>query len=69
MMKHYDLTYSSTVQSITEESQERNSNRTAIWSQDLIQRPWWGAAYWLASHGFPIEKMLYSCILWRHFLD
>lgn len=30
----------------------RNSKRTGTWRQELIQRPWRGAAYWLAPHGF-----------------
>ena len=26
-------------------------NRTGTWRQELMQRPWRGAAYWLALHG------------------
>jgi hypothetical protein len=31
--------------------QERDSNRTGTWKQELMQRPQKGAAYWLAPHG------------------
>ena len=56
-MKHYDpnklggvyLAY--TPMSITEGSQDRNSNRAGTWRQEPMQRPWRGAAYWLAPHG------------------
>jgi hypothetical protein len=34
----------STIQSITERSQGRNSNRAGTWRQELMQRPWKGAA-------------------------
>ena len=36
---------------ITEGSQDRNSSRAGIWRQELMQRPWRGAAYWLTSRG------------------
>jgi hypothetical protein len=36
----------------TEESQDRNSSRAGTWKQELMQRPWRGAAYWVASLGF-----------------
>jgi hypothetical protein len=55
MMEHHDqkqvveervcLAYTSTSQSITERSQDRNSSRTETWRQELIQRPWMGAVY------------------------
>jgi len=35
---------------ITERSQDRNSNPTGTWGQDLMQRPWRGAGCWLAPH-------------------
>jgi hypothetical protein len=77
-------------------SQVRNSNRAGTWRQELMQRPWRGAAYWLAPHGLLsllcyrtqdhqprdttthiglgppsliTEKMPYSWISWRHFLN
>ena len=34
---------------ITKGIQDKNSNRAGIWRQELMQRPWRGAAYWLAS--------------------
>jgi hypothetical protein len=34
---------------ITKGSQNRNSYRARTWRQDLMQRPWRIAAYWLAS--------------------
>ena len=41
----------STPQSIIGGSQDRNSHRIGTWRQELIQKPWRGAAYWLAPHG------------------
>ena len=32
-------------------SQDRNSNRTGTWRQELMQKPWRDAAFWLAPHG------------------
>jgi hypothetical protein len=32
-------------------SEGRNSDTAETWRQELMQRPWKGAAYWLASHG------------------
>ena len=43
--------YISTLWSIIERSQERNSNRAGPWRQKLMQRPWRGVAYWFALHG------------------
>jgi len=37
---------------ITERSQVGNSSREGFWTWVLIQSPWRGAAYWLASPGF-----------------
>ena len=60
-MKHYDLkvigkeriyvAHTSTSLFIIEGSQDRNSNRAGTWRQELMQRPWRGAAHWLALHG------------------
>ena len=49
------MAYASTLQFIIEGSQDRNSNRAEIWMQELMQRPWRGAACWLVPHGFLIE--------------
>ena len=43
--------YTFTLLFITKESQDRNSHNSGIWRQKLMQRPWRGAAYWLASSG------------------
>mgnify|MGYP001058360618 CR=1 FL=1 len=32
-------------------SQDRISNRAGTWRQELMQRPWRGASYWLAHQG------------------
>jgi fatty acid desaturase len=45
------LTYTSTLLFTTGRSQDRNSSRTRSWGQELIQRPWRSAAYWLALYG------------------
>jgi hypothetical protein len=44
------LAYTSTSHSITEGSKDRNSNRAGSWRQELMQRPWRGAAYFLAPY-------------------
>ena len=36
---------------IMEGSQDKNSNRSETWRQELMQKPWRCAAYWLVSHG------------------
>jgi len=41
--------YTSTLLFITKGSQDWNSHRAGTWRQELMQRPWWGAAYWIAS--------------------
>jgi hypothetical protein len=38
------VAYTSTALFIIEGSQDRNSNRTGTWRQELMQRPWSGAA-------------------------
>jgi hypothetical protein len=43
--------YTSTLLFITKGSQDWNSHRAGTWRQELMQRPWRGAAYWLASPG------------------
>ena len=35
-----------------EGNQGRGSKQVGTWRQELMQRPWKGAAYWLAPHGF-----------------
>jgi len=43
--------HTSTLLFITKGSQSRNSNRAGTWKQELMPRPWRGAAYWVASYG------------------
>jgi hypothetical protein len=43
--------YISTLLFITKGSHDRNSYREKSWRQDMMQRPWRDAAYWLASPG------------------
>jgi len=43
--------YTSTLLFITKESQDWNSHRAGTWRQEWMQKPWRGAAYWLASPG------------------
>jgi hypothetical protein len=43
--------YTSMLLFITKGSQDRNSHRAGTWRQKLVQKPWKGAAYWLASSG------------------
>jgi hypothetical protein len=43
--------YTSTLLFITKGGQDRNSHRAGTWRQELMQWPWRGAAYWLASPG------------------
>ena len=45
------LTYISTLLFIFEGSQDRNSNRTGTWRQELMRGVWRSAAYWLATYG------------------
>jgi hypothetical protein len=37
---------------IIEGSQDRNSNNAGTWRQELLQRPWRGAAYLLVQPAF-----------------
>jgi hypothetical protein len=39
-----------TSHSIIKGSQGKNSTRGGTWRQELMQRPWRAAAYWLALH-------------------
>jgi hypothetical protein len=43
--------YTFTLLFITEGSQGRNSSRAETWRQELMQKPWRCAVYWLASPG------------------
>jgi hypothetical protein len=43
--------YTSTLLFITKGSQGRNSYRAGTWKQKLMQKPWRGATYWIASPG------------------
>jgi hypothetical protein len=36
---------------IIDGSQVKNSNKEGTWRQELMQRPWKGAVYWLVHHG------------------
>jgi hypothetical protein len=45
------LAYTSTSLFIIKGSQDRNSNRTGTWRQELMQKPSRGAAYRLVPHG------------------
>jgi hypothetical protein len=40
--------YTARSYSIVGGSQDRKSSRAGIWRQELMQRPWRDAAYWLA---------------------
>ena len=43
--------YISTLSSFIEGSQGRNTNKVVTRRQELMQRPWKDAAYWLTPHG------------------
>jgi hypothetical protein len=43
--------YTSTLLFTTKGSQDWNSHRVGTWREELMQRPWSGAAYWIASPG------------------
>jgi hypothetical protein len=45
------LTVSYEKQFIIKSSECKNSIRAGTWRQELMQRPWRGAASWLAPHG------------------
>jgi len=53
------LAYTFTTPFIVEGSQDRNTNRTGTWKQELMQRAWRDVAYWLVPHG------LHSLISYR----
>jgi hypothetical protein len=40
--------------------QDKNSNRAETWSQELMQRPWRDAPYWLYSACFLAEPKITS---------
>jgi hypothetical protein len=42
------LAYTGTSPFTIKGNQDRNSNRAGTWRQELIQRPWKSAVYWLA---------------------
>jgi hypothetical protein len=44
--------YMSTLLFIFEGSHDRNSNKAGTWRQELMQKPWRAAAYWLAQPAF-----------------
>jgi hypothetical protein len=44
---------------ITKGLQNRNSHRAGTWRQELMQRPWKSATYWLASPGL-LSLLSYS---------
>ena len=45
------LAYISKALFIIEGKSRQNSTRAGTWRQELMQRPWKDAAYWLAHHG------------------
>jgi hypothetical protein len=45
------FTHSSIEQFLIKSSEGRNSSRAGSWRQELMQRPWKGATYWIASQG------------------
>jgi hypothetical protein len=49
--KRVYLAYTSTLLFIIKGSQDKSSNRTGTWRQELMQRQWRGTAYWLAPCG------------------
>jgi hypothetical protein len=46
-----DLAYTSTLLFIIEGSRGRNTSSCRTWRQELTQKAWRDAAYWLAPHG------------------
>jgi len=69
-MKRHDLrrlgeervyfTHSSTEQVTIQSSEGRNSHRAGTWRQELIQRPWRGAAYWHISLGLLLSLLSHN---------
>jgi hypothetical protein len=52
------FTFTSTSQFIIKGSQDRNLNMSGTWRQELLQRPWRGAAYCLVPLGLPRPQFL-----------
>ena len=53
------LAYVSTSWFIIEESSDKQLNRAVLWRQKLMQKPYRGTAYWLASHSL-LSLITYS---------
>lgn len=51
LQKQIDFAFTSISWFIIEGNQDRNSNREETWKQELMERPWSGAAYLLTAHG------------------
>jgi hypothetical protein len=57
------LAYTSILLVIIKRSQDRNSNRAGTWRQELMQRLWKCAAYWLALVGLLLFCAISSVFL------
>jgi len=51
-LERVNLAYSSGSHIIIRGSQDQDSSKAGTWRQELMQRPWRDAPYWLASPGF-----------------